>query len=369
MKKTIYIFGNCIAFGNFVEDKMTVASHLQRLCNENNFPYKVKNCSNGGNFLVSANLILSNTYTFTENDILILITQGTENPKGFNYEKYQASLKSFIDTSIFHYYDFSNIFNDINSESNAAIFFDSYHMNHRGYYIVAKNLSETIKKDILNRHEKESCIQDNLSKYILYLKFLKSKCPRSDIIIGSIVMNCNPFTLGHSYLVDSALERCDFLYIFILDEDKSYFSFDDRFYMVKINLENYKNVCVVPGSKMVISNDTFPEYFERGNEFITIDATNDLKIFCKYIASQLNIKNRFVGKEPYSNITSQYNEQMKSILLTYGIEVVELTRFAIDNEFVSATNVRDAIQRKDYDRVKKLVSDKTYMYLEEKGFI
>lgn len=46
--------------------------------------------------------------------------------------------------------------------------------------------------------------------------------------VGAAVMNCNPFTLGHRYLIEQAAKECDRLYVFVLSEDKSRFSVADR---------------------------------------------------------------------------------------------------------------------------------------------
>ena len=40
---------------------------------------------------------------------------------------------------------------------------------------------------------------------------------------GAVVMNCNPLTLGHRYLIEQALKQCDYLMIFVVQEDKSFF--------------------------------------------------------------------------------------------------------------------------------------------------
>ena len=34
--------------------------------------------------------------------------------------------------------------------------------------------------------------------------------------IGAAVMNCDPFTLGHRYLIETATKQCDHLYVFVL---------------------------------------------------------------------------------------------------------------------------------------------------------
>ena len=51
--------------------------------------------------------------------------------------------------------------------------------------------------------------------------------------IGAIVMNCNPFTYGHEYLIDIASKLVDLLFVFVVEENKSVFSFENRFSMVR----------------------------------------------------------------------------------------------------------------------------------------
>ena len=79
--------------------------------------------------------------------------------------------------------------------------------------------------------------------------------------IGSIVMNCNPFTNGHKYLVEKASGEVDVLLLFVLEENKSFFKFEDRIEMVRLGTQHLENVYVVPGGNFIISALTFPEYF------------------------------------------------------------------------------------------------------------
>ena len=62
--------------------------------------------------------------------------------------------------------------------------------------------------------------------------------------IGALVMNCNPFTLGHLSLIESAAAECDHVYVFVLSEDKSRFSANDRLAMVKLGVVHLENVSV-----------------------------------------------------------------------------------------------------------------------------
>ena len=140
---------------------------------------------------------------------------------------------------------------------------------------------------------------------------------------GAIVMNANPFTLGHRYLIETAAKEVNNLYIIVVKENRSLFSYDDRKLMITKGTEDLKNVIICEGSDYQISNTTFPTYFLKE---IT-DATDtqislDLDLFSKHIAPALNIKKRFIGTEPKDVLTNKYNYLIKSILPKKCIEVV-----------------------------------------------
>jgi [citrate (pro-3S)-lyase] ligase len=182
--------------------------------------------------------------------------------------------------------------------------------------------------------------------------------------VGAIVMNANPFTLGHQYLVESAAERCDFLYIWVVKEEASAFPYETRLQLIRKGTAHLKNVYVLEGSDYVISRATFPSYFSVSSEdVITLHAELDLRIFGHYLAKQLGVKKRFVGTEPYCPTTSAYNRQMKRLLPSYGIEVVEIERQAVDGEAISASHVRACILEGNIQKLASLVPSSTYTYL------
>ena len=47
--------------------------------------------------------------------------------------------------------------------------------------------------------------------------------------IGAVVVNCNPFTLGHKFLIEESSKRVDTLIVFVVSEDESVFTFNERF--------------------------------------------------------------------------------------------------------------------------------------------
>ncbi len=218
-----------------------------------------------------------------------------------------------------------------------------------GFYIIAKTLDVALMENIKN----------GISEYVYSLKSQNS-C--SDT--GAIVLNCNPFTNGHLYLIETAAKQCELLHLFVVSEDKSIFPAHVRYDLVNKGVKHINNVVVHPTTDYLISSATFPTYFikdkfKAGN----INCLLDLKIFCEYFAKILNIKKRFVGTEPFDKVTAEYNLEMKRVLNQYGIEVVEIQRLEANNAAISASLVRKLISEGTYDEIKNMVPKITYDFL------
>ena len=179
-------------------------------------------------------------------------------------------------------------------------------------------------------------------------------------------MNCNPFTYGHKYLIEQALKKVDYLYIFVVEENRSFFTFDDRINMVKEGIKEFSNVTVLPSGQFMISSLTFPEYFDKeDNQDVKIDATNDLRIFGEKIAPVLKIKIRFAGEEPIDKITRQYNDAMSTELNKYGIKFICIPRLKHNQDFISASIVRNKMSNYDIAEIKELVPNTTYNIIKK----
>ncbi len=199
-----------------------------------------------------------------------------------------------------------------------------------------------------------------------YQEFIQNNAIHKMPKVGSIVMNCNPFTLGHQYLVEYAAAQVDYLYVFVVEEDKSYFKFEDRIELVKSGTSHLKNVKVLPSGQFIISALTFSEYFDKANlEGTTIDTSLDVETFGRQIAPCLDISVRFVGEEPLDPITAQYNQSMKEILPKYGVELREIPRKCLGG-VISASRVRKCLEENNWDEIKRLVPETTYLFLERK---
>ena len=179
-------------------------------------------------------------------------------------------------------------------------------------------------------------------------------------VIGAVVCNCDPFTLGHRYLIEYAAGKCDFLYVFAVSEAGSMFDPSDRLAMIKAGTADIENCRVYESDKYLVSRATFPAYFIRNEE----DAENvkseiDINLFAERIAPKLGISKRFVGSEPYSPVTNAYNTKMKELLPTHGIELIEVLRFEADGDdsglAVSASRVRKLLKDGDIEATRMLL--------------
>lgn len=189
-------------------------------------------------------------------------------------------------------------------------------------------------------------------------------------VTGSIVMNCNPFTLGHQYLIETASNECDHLYVFCVSEDKSEFSYKDRFEMIKLGTAHLKNVTVLPTGPYLISSATFPDYFIKNREKKEeIHCLLDVEIFTKHYAPHFLINKRYVGTEPISKATDMYNKTLKEYLPKSGIELKEIKRLESNNAPISASKVRQIIKSGDIKSIKSLLPQTTYDYLIGKKLI
>ena len=183
--------------------------------------------------------------------------------------------------------------------------------------------------------------------------------------VGALVMNCNPFTKGHQYLVETAAKECQRVYVFVLSEDKSQFSAKDRLEMVKLGTAHIPNVTVLPTGPYLISSATFPTYFLKDRENTQqVQCLLDIEIFCRYYAPRLGISRRYVGTEPLSPMTAQYNEALKANLPQRGIAVREITRLELGVP-VSASAVRKALEAGDENTLKAMLPQSSYDYLKE----
>ena len=179
---------------------------------------------------------------------------------------------------------------------------------------------------------------------------------------AALVMNANPFTLGHQYLVEKAAAENDILHLFIVSEDASLVPFSVRKKLVMEGTAHLKNIRYHDSGPYIISSATFPSYFQKDQEaVIESHALLDLTVFTR-IAQAMNITRRYVGEEPNSLVTGIYNEIMRKKLPEKGIECVIVPRLRSEGKAISASTVRQAIKAGNWEALKELVPKTTLDY-------
>lgn len=191
---------------------------------------------------------------------------------------------------------------------------------------------------------------------------------------GAIVMNANPFTKGHRYLVEQAASLVDNLYVIVVKEDRSRFPYVERKAMIEAGCAGLDNVVVCEGSDYAISAATFPTYFLKKLD----DATDtqialDLDLFVNHIAKPLGVTVRFAGSEPEDALTRRYNELMAEILPGTSVAVVRQARRPIDfveiprleqkGKPLSATSLRRALDKGGFKEAMEYIPKSTIPYL------
>lgn len=349
-KKTVYFVGACFVYGHYVEDKNTIESILQRRINDGEYDIKVVNCgspSYTGSFYVDLMQARLSEIPLKKGDIVIV----------------------YVGDKYFHGITEIDLMSILERHAvNADWMIDKpQHCNHKLNELYAEavyNKLESVFDETLNGQGE--MIDNNIDfiKDIYIDRYFKDTDFFKYEKVGSIVMNCNPFTNGHRYLIEQALQKVDFLIIFVVEEDKSVFSFAERFAMAYEGVADLDNVMVVPSGPFILARTTFPEYFIKAkDEDLVENVENDISLFAERIAPYLNIKCRFVGEEPEDGVTNEYNLAMKRLLPRSGIELIEIPRKEQNGKYISASSVREYLEDNDLEKVKELVPESTIRLL------
>jgi len=166
--------------------------------------------------------------------------------------------------------------------------------------------------------------------------------------------------------VRTAAARSSRVFLFVVAEEASSFPYATRLRLVRDGTVEFPNVVVIPGNEYIVSRATFPTYFlkDKAGAAAEIHARLDVDIFGRHIAPAVGATMRFIGEEPYSEVTAIYNGVMKKWLPSYGIEVVEIPRLADrGGAAVSASTVRRFIREGNLEKARDIVPPSTWNYL------
>lgn len=219
-------------------------------------------------------------------------------------------------------------------------------------------------------------MENRKTGFTSYLEKLKKETEQSKVFrqfscndsaktkIAALVMNANPFTLGHQYLVEKAASENDILHLFIVSEDQSLVPFSVRKKLVLEGTAHLKNIIYHESGPYIISNATFPSYFQKDADAVMESHANlDLTIFVR-IAQTLGINYRYVGEEPNSQVTGIYNEIMAKKLPENQIACKIIPRKEANGSVISASTVRTALKSGKMELLKTLVPETTLRYFQ-----
>lgn len=222
-----------------------------------------------------------------------------------------------------------------------------------------ENVFTSIFYKVLAKTDKIVLLTDDYDDYYKWIDSIKELGDYT----CAVVMNANPFTKGHRYLMDVVQREVTNIIVFVVEEDSSLFSFKDRFRMVKKGLEDIW-LEVVPGGKYIISKASFPSYFLKKSDDISKEyAKLDADLFIGRIAKDLGIKIRYVGEEPEDQLTNSYNEALIERSKDSNLEIRVVKRLEVNGKPVSASFVRENLDNKDL--IKNYLPDSTIKILEE----
>ena len=219
-------------------------------------------------------------------------------------------------------------------------------------------------------------MENRKTGFTSYLEKLKKETEQSEVFrqfscndsaktkIAALVMNANPFTLGHQYLVEKAASENDILHLFIVSEDQSLVPFSVRKKLVLEGTAHLKNIIYHESGPYIISNATFPSYFQKDADAVMESHANlDLTIFVR-IAQTLGINYRYVGEEPNSQVTGIYNEIIAKKLPENQIACKIIPRKEANGSVISASTVRTALKSGKMELLKTLVPETTLRYFQ-----
>lgn len=217
------------------------------------------------------------------------------------------------------------------------------------------------------RGDKKSIFFDS-QKFNRFIELLQASSYGKPDGAAVIVMNANPFTYGHLYIIEEALKRYPYLYVLVVQEKDTVVPFDDRLELLKKGTAHLNNISIIPSSEFVVSNITLPEYFNKENNQIShVDASRDIDLFINHIMPALGVDTRIAGAEPYCKITREYNRQIQNCFEDNSLSFVQIERKKQNDIYISASKVRSAVYNGIIETIKDMVPTTTYEYLLNNG--
>ncbi len=356
-RRKALFFGPCIAYSLFTSKYSTIPEFLQQILNKNGIDIDLVNYGvpDGGNFL---------------NDLIMMLYKNKAS------DSYCIFINRF-DPFVLRFFKMLGIKYDYLENCMAKehywFFNENMHTTPKGNRIIAQTLFQKCHFKHISHNADLSYLRRQTLDDLFYLKendvnafknYLRKNSFNKKGLKGYIGMNCSPFTKGHAYLIDYARNHCDYLYVFIVEDNPNAFPFYDRLCMVKEYCEKYSNVKVLSSSVFTCSKYTMSAYFNKNYE-MNADMTEDVKNFAEIIIPSLDIGVRFFGSEENSLVTSKLNQAYEQYMPTIGKKCVVIPRLKVLGKTISATFIRERLRASDVDACIDYVPDHVLQYLRQ----
>lgn len=359
----VHMFGPCSVMGLCVADEMTICSILQRHLNGVGYDAKVYNhgLAYGNDQLNDLVAMMDEPVRsgdcviwFSAFDKINLSTFENQSIPIVDVAQCVKGLKDWYLDNPFH----------CNGQANSRIAAGIFnHLKNIPPSHIASESSSLIDSMKIDLHHNPYSILNSteLNSYEEYLE--QFRCSSNVKIKGAVVLNANPCTLGHLYLIKEALKYVDFLYVFLVEDSTGNLPYIEREFMLKESLKYNKRVRVIRGGSIMTSEKIFPEYFNRSSKPSKVSLVLAHRCFGQVVSKKLGVTYRFFGTEPNDPLTRALNESACEILPKYGIKPIFVERMSIEGKYVSAKNVRLLLEDKLYSKLARLVPFSTYKRL------
>ncbi len=357
----VHVFGSCLAQGACVADENTIESFLQYQCNAAGQNRAVVNHGVGdGRFLLN-DVVGAMTVPVNGNDVFVFID-----------DLPLEACPDAVDSSAW----FSG-----KSRDEVMFFNNAYHANARANELIAARIGEMIGefavRDAGRRRDYFSWKGVRLhpvpgpdpycSQVVPYMRHLARVRRREDADCAAVLINADPFTLGHRKLIETALEEYSHVYVFLLDQAAT-FTFRDRHEMARRGVSGL-SATVVRAEDFYASSRNFPEYFNRSSyvpgSALSRTVEVDVRMLIEKVFPFLRIRARYLGEEVPQSVTWKYNELLQKIDAEYGLRTVLVPRLRVDGDVISASTVRRLYAQDDFPVIRKLVPAGVFEYLAQ----
>ena len=170
-----------------------------------------------------------------------------------------------------------------------------------------------------------------------------------------VVLNANPFTIGHRYLVDIARRRSSHVLVLVIqgkpesggkgnhENTGMVFPFRERMAMTEKGLADMAGVTILPSGPYIISRNDFPrDFLSRELGRVPAHAALDSMVIC-HVCKALGIKSLFAGDEPRDEMSEIHLKALRSACASSGLALRVAERKRLGEKYISSSMVRQDI--------------------------